>query len=179
MKNHYVDNNKMYQAFVDHIKDCKEAEEKGLPEPKLPDYIGECFLQISERLSLKWKFINYTFRDEMIGDGIENCVKYWRNFNPDKYYSPFSYFTKIIYWAFVRRIKKEKNELYIRYREIRNLGILDEHDLLSDDGNMRQFEVYDNIIDFIDEFEKSKEKKKVEKTKPKGLEKFIGGDNNE
>ncbi len=172
MKNHYVDNKKMYQAFVDHIAACEEAREKGLKEPKLPDYIGECFIKISERLSLTWKFINYTFRDEMISDGIENCVRYWRNFNPVKYDSPFSYFTKIIYWAFVRRIKKEKGEIYIRYREIRNLGILDENDLLSDDGNMRQFEVYDNILEFIDEFEKSKEKPKTKK-KVVGVEKFI------
>ena len=108
----------------------------------------------------------------MISDGIENCLMYFRNFDPDKSKNPFAYFTQIIYFAFLRRIMKEKKQLYVKYKATEQFGILDEFEMYEDsDGTMKQFQMYDNISEFIQNFEESKKKKKEGKTK--GLEKFI------
>ena len=169
---HYVNNADFLQALIDYKKKCDEAEQAKKPEPQIPNYIGECFLKIAEHLSRKPNFISYSFRDEMIADGIENCLMYFRNFNPDKSKNPFAYFTQIIYYAFLRRIMKEKKQLYVKYKATEQIGILDEFELLEDgEGNTRQFELYDNISEFIHNFEENKKKKKEGKTK--GLEKFI------
>tara|TARA_R110002074_G_scaffold401185_1_gene598473 strand:- start:1003 stop:1359 length:357 start_codon:yes stop_codon:yes gene_type:complete len=111
----------------------------------------------------------------MIADGIENCMMYFRNFNPEKSKNPFAYFTQIIYYAFLRRITREKKQLYVKYKATEQIGILDEFEMLEDsEGNTRQFELYENISEFIFNFEESKRKKKEEKIK--GLEKFVEPD---
>ncbi len=86
------------------------------PKPQVTEYIGECFLLIAERLSTRPNFINYPYRDEMIGDAIENCLMYAANFDPEKSKNPFAYFTQITYFAFLRRIKKEKDQDKIKYK---------------------------------------------------------------
>ena len=97
---------------------------------------------------------------------------YFRNFDPEKSKNPFAYFTQIIYYAFLRRIMKEKKQLYVKYKATEQIGILDEFEMLEDsDGNYRQFELYENISEFIHNFEENKRKKKEGKTK--GLEKFL------
>ena len=110
---HYVDNEKFYQELVKYKSACKEAKKKKMEKPPIPNYIGECFLKIAKGMSNVYKFINYTnsYKDEMISDGIENCVTYMDNFDPVKYKNPFAYFSQIIYFAFLRRIQKEKKEL--------------------------------------------------------------------
>ena len=169
---HYVNNADFLAALVDYKKACDEAKKKNKPEPPIPNYIGECFLKIADHLSRKPNFISYSFRDEMIADGIENCLMYFRNFDPEKSKNPFAYFTQIIYYAFLRRIMKEKKQLYVKYKATEQIGILDEFEMLEDsDGNYRQFELYENISEFIHNFEENKRKKKEGKTK--GLEKFM------
>lgn len=169
---HYVNNADFLEALVKYKQSCKEAEQNSKPEPTIPNYIGECFLKIAEHLSRKPNFISYSFRDEMIADGIENCLMYFRNFDPDKSKNPFAYFTQIIYYAFLRRIMKEKKQLYVKYKATEQFGILDEFEMFEDEnGNMKQFELYDNISEFIHNFEENKKKKKEGKTK--GLEKFL------
>ena len=169
---HYVNNADFLAALIEYKKNCDEAKKNKKPEPAIPNYIGECFLKIADHLSRKPNFISYSFRDEMIADGIENCLMYFRNFDPDKSKNPFAYFTQIIYYAFLRRIMKEKKQLYVKYKATEQIGILDEFELLEDsDGNYRQFELYDNISEFIHNFEENKRKKKEGKTK--GLEKFL------
>lgn len=116
IKTHYIDNKKFYQEMLDWKKQVKEARETGDPLPPVTEYIGHCFLEIAENLSKKPNFMNYAFKDEMIGDGIENCLMYCENFDPDKSNNPFSYFTQIIYFAFIRRIQKEKKQNYIKYK---------------------------------------------------------------
>ena len=101
--NHYVNNADFLAALVKYRTECATAKEENKPEPKIPDYIGECFLKIAEHLSRKPNFISYTYRDEMISDGVENCLMYFRNFDPAKSKNPFAYFTQIIYYAFLRR----------------------------------------------------------------------------
>ena len=114
--NHYVDNKEFYAEMIEWKRLVKEAEESDEGRPPINEYIGECFVKIAQHLSYRPNFINYPFREEMIGDGIENCLMYAHNFDPDKSKNPFSYFTQIIYYAFLRRIQKEKKQNYIKYR---------------------------------------------------------------
>ena len=114
--NHYVDNKEFFHAMKEWKIDVIEAEESGEDKPPITDYIGDCFVKIAQHLSFRPNFINYPFRDEMIGDGIENCLMYAHNFDPEKSKNPFSYFTQIIYYAFLRRIQKEKKQNYIKYK---------------------------------------------------------------
>ena len=106
MSDHYVDNKKFFAEMVKWKDLVKQAEHVGDPKPQVTEYIGECFLLIAERLSTRPNFINYPYRDEMIGDAIENCLMYAANFDPEKSKNPFAYFTQITYFAFLRRIKK-------------------------------------------------------------------------
>ena len=111
---HYVDNAKFLEAMKEWKDQCRDAEETGDEKPRISNYIGECFLKIANGLSYRPNFINYTYRQEMISDGIENCLQYIHNFDPDKSKNPFSYFTQIIYYAFIRRIQKEKKQAHIK-----------------------------------------------------------------
>ena len=99
---HYVDNKKFLEAMAAWRESCQDAENEGEEPPPLTNYIGECFLKIATHLSYRPNFINYSYRDEMISDGIQNCLQYAHNFNPEKSKIPFSYFTQIIYYAFLR-----------------------------------------------------------------------------
>ncbi len=171
-KKHYVNNADFLTALIEYRSNCDIAKTEGKEDPRIPNYIGECFLKIAEHLSRKPNFVSYSFRDEMISDGIENCLMYFRNFDPAKSKNPFACFTQIIYFAFLRRIMKEKKQLYVKYKATQQFGIFDSGEMYEDaEGNMKQFELYDNISEFIENFEESREKKK--KVKVKGLEKFI------
>ena len=117
-KEHYVNNKEFLQAMIEYRKMVNKAKREKLPKPPVTDYIGSCFLKIANHLSYRPNFINYTFRDDMISDGIENCLQYLDNFNPTKSNNPFAYFTQIIYYAFVRRIKKEKKQVTIKNKLI-------------------------------------------------------------
>ena len=119
---HYVNNKEFLYAIVAYKQDIKDAEEAGKPKPVIPRYIGECFLKIDTHMSYKPKFVNYMFKDDMVCDGIEKCVQYINNFNPEKSSNPFAYFTQIIHYAFLRRIQKEKKQLEIRQKIIERSG---------------------------------------------------------
>jgi hypothetical protein len=170
---HYINNADFLAALVDYQDRVKKAKKNKTELPPIPNYIGECFMKIAEGLSHKPNFINYTYRDEMMSDGIENCLMYFGNFDPTKSKNPFAYFTQIIYFAFLRRISKEKKQTYVKYKATEQMGILDELEMMElEDGTTRQFELYDNISEFIENFETAKENKKAAK-KPKGIEKFL------
>ena len=144
-KAHYVDNKKFLQAMIEHRDKCRIAEEKGKKKPDVSNYIGECFLKIANHLSYRPNFINYTFRDDMISDGIENCLQYMSNFNPDKSTNPFAYFTQIIYYAFIRRIQKEKKQMDVKKKMIQNAGVENMMDQLEgDDAQYRS-----QLLDFL------------------------------
>lgn len=120
---HYIDNAQFLQALIEHKKLVKAAEKAGEEKPQVPDYIGDCFIKIANHLAYKSNFINYSFREDMILDAIENCLIYMDNFDPKKSSNPFAYFTQITYYAFVRRIQKEKKHLQTKYRYIESLDI--------------------------------------------------------
>ena len=122
LKPHYVDNKKFLGAMIDYRLKVQKAEDKKRTKPMVTNYIGECFLKIANHLSYRPNFINYTYRDDMISDGIENCLQYMRNFNPEKSNNPFAYFTQIIYYAFIRRIQKEKKQQDVKAKLIANSG---------------------------------------------------------
>lgn len=170
---HYINNADFLKALVDYKSACKVSKTENRDPPPIPNYIGECFMKIAEGLSHKPNFINYTYRDEMISDGIENCLMCFSNFDPEKSKNPFAYFTQIIYFAFLRRIGKEKKQLYVKYKATEQFGIFDEGEMMEfDDGTTVQFELYDNISEFIGNYEESRAKKKVA-NKLKGVEKFM------
>ena len=104
--------------MIEYKDKCDKAEKRKRKHPPVTNYIGECFLKIANHLSYRPNFINYTFRDDMISDGIENCLQYLDNFNPEKSNNPFAYFTQIIYYAFIRRIQKEKKQTTIKQKMI-------------------------------------------------------------
>ena len=121
-KPHYVDNKKFLVAMTEWRLKYDKAEKAKRKQPAVTNYIGECFLKIANHLSYRPNFINYTYRDDMISDGIENCLQYMSNFNPNKSNNPFAYFTQIIYYAFIRRIQKEKKQQDVKAKLIANSG---------------------------------------------------------
>lgn len=170
-KRNYIDNTQFLNEMVAYRKAVKLAKKEERPKPRLPDYVGKCFMMIAENLSHKPNFLSYSFRDEMISDAIENCVMYADNFNPAKSKNPFAYFTQIVYYAFLRRIQREKKQLYVKYKSTEFIGVTDAYDQLEgEDGHTRQFEMYDNISEFIENFENARKLKKKAKL---NLEKFI------
>ena len=186
-KNHYVDNERFFAEIVEYKKKCKIAESEGKEKPILSEYIGKCIYLIAENLAHKPRFMNYSFVDEMKSDAIENCLMYFDNFDSEKYSNPFAYFTQIIYYAFHRRINKEEKNRYIMYKKFQESILdttqqfegfnIDSHSLLLDsaDNHVMNTQMYDNINDFIDRFEKREEEKKSKrKEKKEGLEKFVG-----
>jgi len=119
---HYVNNKELLQALIVYREKVAHAKENDLPKPRITNYLGECFLKIATHLSYKPNFVNYMFRDDMISDGIENCVQYIHNFDPEKSRNPFAYFTQIIHYAFLRRIQKEKKQLEIKGKILERSG---------------------------------------------------------
>lgn len=171
MSKHYIDNKKFLEALMDYQKAVRKAKRNKKEKPPIPNYIGECFMKIAEHLSYKPNFMNYSFREEMVGDAVENCLMYFENFDPNKTKNPFAYFTQIVFYAFLRRIAKENKNQYIKYKVLEN-SVLFDNDLAFDEENgLKPFEIYANISEFTNNFEK-KQKKKKKVVKKKGLEKF-------
>ena len=170
---HYINNADFCEALILYKSKCAENELLGLPKPRIPNYIGECFMKLAEGLSRRPNFFGYSYRDEMVSDGIENCLMYFHNFNTEKK-NPFAYFTQILWWCFVRRIQKEKKQQYIKYKATENFGILDTAELMElGFGEIKQIEVYNNMYDFISKFEET-EFKKVNKNQELKVEKLSG-----
>ena len=133
---HYVNNKELLEALIVYRSKVEKSflelngreptredrAKRWEGKPPIPNYLGDCFLKIATHLSYKPNFVNYMFRDDMISDGIENCVQYIHNFDPEKSKNPFAYFTQIIHYAFLRRIQKEKKQLEIKTKIIEKTG---------------------------------------------------------
>jgi len=174
---HYVNNKDFLDALIQYREKCALALEEGKEKPIVSNYIGECILKIATHLSYKPNFINYSYRDDMISDGIENCIQYLSNFNPDKSSNPFAYFTQIIYYAFLRRIAKEKKQSYIKSKMILDMPF-ESFDVQDDDERefhnaYMQFVQQNRNFDEVTTFEEKKRKKKKNQI---DLDDFIDGD---
>jgi len=178
-KHNYVDNKKFLAEMIKFRQSVIDAETEGKPRPIVPYYIGDCIMKIATHLSYKPNFVNYTFREEMISDGIENCLQYIDNFNPEKSKNPFAYFTQIIYYAFLRRIQKEKRYLYTKYKATENANIFGETSDVQEQDIMSHYEdsiknsewSKEYMSDFIENFEETKRRKR--KAKRATLDQFI------
>ena len=145
---HYVNNKEFLAALIRYREDREIAEIQGKPRPIIPRYIGDCFLKIANHLSLKPNFVNYMFKEDMISDGIENCVQYIHNFNPEKSQNPFAYFTQIIHYAFLRRIQREKRQLEIKNKIIERSGyseVFDDNNTLDGSNYSDYNSIKDNV----------------------------------
>ena len=181
-KPHYVNNKEFSLAVVDYVKEANLAKSSDTRVPKVTNYIATCFMKISEGLSRRPNFVRYTYREEMVMDGVENCLRAINNYkietatrtgNPNA----FSYFTQICYFAFIRRITKEKKQQDIKFKFIEKMGIEDFAAMGMDDAGAQQTMAYvDTLRSRIDQIrtkdEKIKEFAKIEKEKEK-LELFM------
>ena len=146
---HYVNNKEFLEALIDYRQRVAIAEQRGDPKPQISNYIGDCFLKIATHLSFKPNFVNYIFKDDMISDGIENCVQYIHNFDPKKSSNPFAYFTQIIHYAFLRRIQREKRQLDIKNKILEKTGF---DEVFSDGSNVidgENYSDYNSIKDAV------------------------------
>ncbi len=145
---HYVNNKEFLAALIKYREDKEIAILQNKPKPPIPRYIGECFLKIANHLSFKPNFVNYMFKEDMISDGIENCVQYIHNFNPEKSQNPFAYFTQIIHYAFLRRIQREKRQLEIKNKILERSGY---SEVFADDNSVDggNYSDYNSIKDGV------------------------------
>jgi DNA-directed RNA polymerase specialized sigma24 family protein len=182
--NHYVDNKLFLAEMIKFRESVIESKENGTERPVVPNYVGDCLFKIATHLARKPNFANYSFKEDMVMDGVENSLLYIDNFNPEKSSNPFAYFTQIIYYAFLRRIQKEKKQLYVKYKsmenEMMNAVITDVTGTVQGaigagvhDDYSEQF-----IGEFIESFEENK-RKKTKQRKAKGLENLIDEDKTE
>ena len=175
-KEHYVDNKKFLEEMKKYHKKVQSARKRNRKDPPITNYIGECFLKIANHLSYRPNFINYTYKEDMISDGIENCLQYVANFDPEKSNNPFAYFTQIIYYAFIRRIQKEKKQTTIKQKLIMKGG-LDEIVRQESDNTDYQNQYSEflkkNMIYEEDPTPKEDKPAKRKKKEPKKLEYFM------
>jgi len=166
--NHYVDNKRLHSAMISYKKELRRAKRNNTLPPRVSNYVAECIMKIATHLAHKPNFIGYSFKDEMICDGIENCLQYIHNFDPKKSQNPFAYFTQIIFYAFLRRIQKEKKQLYTKHAATQmsilsnTISDTQEHD--DPRGIDRRDTSYgewsqDQMLRFMEEFEASKSRR--------------------
>lgn len=163
-KRNYVNNKDLFEALSAYLLLCTAADEADAAIPTVPKYIGECIFHIATRLASKSNFSGYAYRDDMVMDGVENCLQYIRNFKPEKSNNPFAYFTSIIWYAFIRRIQKEKKQMYIRYKS--------SHNMIGNGGTYESDEVQlhlttsaDYINDFVAAYEEGMDTKRAKNKK--------------
>jgi len=187
---HYVNNADFSQAVVDYVEDLQEAKKKNQQLPIVPDYIASCFLRIAEGLSHKSNFIRYTYREEMVMDAVENCLKAIENYNLEAATrtgkpNAFAYFTQITWYAFLRRIAKEKKqqEIKLKYLTKSDIGAFIDNELGDDMSNQVVGAFVDTLRDRIDrvksfdtevkEFAKEEKKRKRTRIADSDLEEFM------
>lgn len=175
---YYIDNKLFYEEMRKYIELCREASETDDIFPIIPNYLGECFFKISTKLATRPNFSNYSYKEEMIGDAIENCIHYVRSFNPDKSTNPFAYFTQIAWNSFIARINKEKKQQYVKYKSMEHMLINSTNFVHSGEGDqMIGAEFHENTQTFIknyeDNLEKTKRKKEEKQAEKIALENFI------
>tara|TARA_B110000977_G_scaffold187382_1_gene254437 strand:+ start:184 stop:747 length:564 start_codon:yes stop_codon:yes gene_type:complete len=166
----YVNNKDLLNALIEYKKLSLEAEDAGDGRPRVPDYIGTCIYQIATRLATKPNFSGYSYKEDMISDGIENCLLYIMNFNAEKSQNPFAYFTQIIWYAFLRRIAKEKKQMYIRFKSSQHM-IATGGTYTGDGQDIHLNTAADYMNDFVQDFEDKLAKDKAKKKETEAAKK--------
>ena len=182
-KPHYVDNKLFSHSVVEYVEECNKAKEAGTEIPKVTDYIATCFMKISEGLSHRPNFVRYTYREEMVMDGVENCLRAINNYNIETATrtgkpNAFSYFTQICFFAFIRRITKEKKQQDIKFKFIEKMGIDDFVQMgMDNEGASQTAQYVDTLRQRISQVRTKDEAIKVfakeEKAKKQKLELFM------
>lgn len=178
-KVHYINNKHFLEAIKKHRELANQAEQLDKPPPVISKYLGECIIELTNRIARKPNFSGYMFLDDMKGDAIETCIKYMHNFNPDKSDNPFSYFTTIIHNAFVQRIEKEKKQLATRHLALTNSMIMNDLANIPDKDGSKLITLNidtEYMNEFMEDFERRQEQKKLAQKKnnaKKGINKFI------
>jgi hypothetical protein len=178
MAAHYVNNAEFLMAVIDYKQRLNTSKVDGTDPPRIPEYIGECILAIANRLSRRPNFSGYSYREDMVLDGIENCMQCMHSFDPAKSSNPFSYFTQVIWFAFLRRIAKEKKQSYIRGRLIQDMPF-ESFDTQGHDDDTDFRNAYAAFIQTNQNFDASygvKKEKKASISNKQSLEGFIDGE---
>lgn len=164
----YINNKTLYGAMIHYRNELKEAEQQEKDKPIVPRYIGESIFLICNNLAKKPNFSGYTYKQDMISDGIMDCVSAVDNFDPDRTNNPFAYFTQIAWNAFLRRIQKEKKQTYIKHKNFENSYLMS--DIMEEYGSM-QLKSNESTTEIVRSFEDklTKTKKSIKLT---GVEKF-------
>jgi hypothetical protein len=185
---HYVNNSKFSLAIVEYVKELQESKANGLDPPIVPNYIALCFLKIAENLSHKGNFIRYTYREEMVMDAVENCLRAIENYDINTTTrtgkpNAFAYFTQIIWYAFLRRIAKEKKQQEIKERYLSQSGIEMFMEIGDDQSSNTAANFVDHLKDRIDrvkeydkeikEYSKKERKKKKSKDVDSDIQSFM------
>jgi DNA-directed RNA polymerase specialized sigma subunit len=166
-KNNYVNNKQLYVVMVEYSNNRTKCQQEDLPKPRVPDYVGRCLMLIATRLASKPSFAGYSYKDDMICDGIANCIEYIDNFDPTKSNNPFAYFTQIIKFAFLRRIEREKKQQYIKIKNLDNYDLHGESDI-HDYGKVHNNEIADAFVTAF-------EKRLTDKKKPGKVGNTVNG----
>ncbi len=174
-KRNYVNNKTLYGVIIHYRNDLKESIKKKVDKPIVPQYIGEAIILICNNLAKKPNFSGYTYKEDMINDGIMDCIAAVDNFDPDKTNNPFAYFTQIAWNAFVRRIHKEKKQTYIKHKNYENTFLLDKFEEVTHATQLKSNEYSAEIVKSFEE-KLTKTKKSVKIT---ALDKFIKEEKNE
>lgn len=161
----YIDNIEFYTACVERKKAVSKAKKEGVQKPQLTKYLGECLLKIASKMSESSHFRNYPFREDMIMDGVENCVQYFDNFDPAKSKNPFAYYSQICYFSFLRKIGKERDYLYNSYQLGKNAKFVAVDPFVGKDDTFEpEYETKPDTTmmqDFVEKYETGKRKAKA------------------
>jgi len=168
---HYIDNAKFYEEIMKYWNVCQENKTKGIESPRVSNYLGDCFVKLADNLGNLDRFRNYIFLDNMKSDAVYCCLKYMYNFDPNKSKNPFGYFTKVSYFAFLRRIQEEKKNLYKKYKAIENTEIFEftadtqGHDATVYAASEVKYSEHsrEKMVEFIQKFEAGLKAKKLKK----------------
>ena len=154
---HYVDNQKFYRALCDFRDACERAESEDRQIPVVPDYIAICIMRIAQGMSRRQQFSGYPFVEDMVADAVENCIRYVRSFDSRNWNNPFAYFSRVVWFAFLRRINIEKKGLYIKYKmtdmvNVTNMGATHHESGMGPESNYAVIEHSEHTQTKIDEF---------------------------
>ena len=169
-KSNYLDNASFMEALLIYKEECVLAKNSGLPRPKVPEYIGECFLKLSTNFAKKLSFSGYSFKEDMIGDSLVNCLEYMDNFDPAKSKNPFAYFTQYVYFAFLRKIDSEKKYKTLKFKLLDNMDIFGEFSAKQENDNSEYDNTYSkymhsNMREDAFEYDEKRKKKQIQQKK--------------